>query len=106
MERAGSASGPRSRARARPSQSPGVNSSAASPTTSGIAPLDAAIWLDPDRPETIAAALRRLLGDRAGADALRARGRERVAAYSWRAAAEATARCYERALKTRRYAAR
>ena len=62
---------------------------------------DAAVWLDPQRPETIAGALRRLLGDPALAETLRARGRQRVAGFSWRAAAEATARCYERALASR-----
>ncbi len=60
-----------------------------------------AVWLDPQRPETIAGALRRVLGDPALAETLRARGRKRVAGFSWRAAAEATARCYERALASR-----
>jgi glycosyltransferase involved in cell wall biosynthesis len=63
---------------------------------------DAACWLDPDEPATVAAALRRVLGDEAEAARLRERGLARARRFSWEAAAEATAASYEAALSASR----
>ena len=58
---------------------------------------DAALLFDPARPEEIAAAIERLLGDRALADRLAAAGRQRAAAFTWERSAEMTLAAYERA---------
>jgi glycosyltransferase involved in cell wall biosynthesis len=59
---------------------------------------DAALLFDPSDPGAIAAALERLLGDRAEADRLRAAGRARAARFTWTRTAELTLASYERAL--------
>jgi glycosyltransferase involved in cell wall biosynthesis len=59
---------------------------------------DAALLFDPEDPRAIAAALERLLADRAGADRLRAAGRARAATFTWERTAELTAAAYARAL--------
>jgi glycosyltransferase involved in cell wall biosynthesis len=59
---------------------------------------DAALMFDPERPAEIAAAIERLLTDRAEAERLRVAGRERAARFSWKATARATLRTYERVL--------
>jgi glycosyltransferase involved in cell wall biosynthesis len=56
---------------------------------------DAASWLDPDEPASIARAIAATLAD---GDRLRAAGRERAARFSWATAARETAQVYERAL--------
>jgi glycosyltransferase involved in cell wall biosynthesis len=53
---------------------------------------DAAVFLDPGDPATIAHAITTALGD---ADRLRTAGRERAERFSWAAAARATAEVYE-----------
>ena len=53
---------------------------------------DAAVFLDPGDPATIAHAITAALGD---ADRLRTAGRERAERFSWAAAARATAEVYE-----------
>ncbi len=63
---------------------------------------DAALYLDPADPMSIAAAVLRLASGGAEAERLRLAGRARVAAFSWRAAARATAEAYQRAMLTRR----
>jgi glycosyltransferase involved in cell wall biosynthesis len=55
---------------------------------------DAAILVDPDEPEAIAAGIRRVLASPERAARLRARGLERAAGFSWRACAERTAAVY------------
>lgn len=55
---------------------------------------DAAILVDPFSTEEIAAGLRRLIGNEVLRKDLTRRGRDRAAAYSWQAAAEATWRVY------------
>ena len=62
---------------------------------------DAALWVDPRDPASTAAGLRRALAGGREIDELRAAGRDRAQRFSWRAAAEQTARVYERALATR-----
>lgn len=59
----------------------------------------AALYFDPRQPEQIAATLRQLLGDAAIAERLERLGRERVAAFSWSAAAVGTLASYGRALR-------
>jgi glycosyltransferase involved in cell wall biosynthesis len=59
---------------------------------------DAAVLFDPEDPRAIAAALRRLLEDRALAERLREAGRERAASFTWERCAELTAAAYARAL--------
>jgi len=59
---------------------------------------DAALLFDPERPAEIAAAIERLLTDRAEADRLREAGRRRAARFTWEATARETLRSYERAL--------
>ncbi len=54
---------------------------------------DAAVWLDPGDPPSIARAIAAALGD---AERLGVAGRERAARFSWAAAARATAEVYER----------
>jgi glycosyltransferase involved in cell wall biosynthesis len=63
---------------------------------------DAALFVDPDDPGTIAAAVNRLLAGGPQVEALRTAGRERAARFSWRAAAEATLAVYREAASTRR----
>jgi glycosyltransferase involved in cell wall biosynthesis len=58
---------------------------------------DAALMFDPNRPAELAAAVTRLLRDRAFADELAARGRGRAAEFTWRRAAEETLASFERA---------
>jgi len=62
---------------------------------------DAALLFDPNSQDEVTAALRRLLDDRALADRLVARGRERVAQYSWRRTGEASLAGYRRAMLAR-----
>jgi glycosyltransferase involved in cell wall biosynthesis len=59
---------------------------------------DAALLFDPTSAEAIAAAMSRLLSDRALADDLRQRGRRRAARFSWEATARGVLACYGRAL--------
>jgi glycosyltransferase involved in cell wall biosynthesis len=49
---------------------------------------DAALWFDPAAPESLAAALARLIDEPGLATALREAGRARAARFTWRAAAE------------------
>ena len=58
---------------------------------------DAALYVDPRRPEEIAAAIVRLAGDRDLAVRLAAAGRERAARFRWEDAAAATATVLRRA---------
>lgn len=58
---------------------------------------DAALWVDPHRPASTVAALRRALAGGPEIERLRAAGRERARRFSWRSAAEQTADVYERA---------
>ncbi|HEY3111755.1 MAG TPA: glycosyltransferase family 1 protein [Chloroflexota bacterium] len=55
---------------------------------------DAALVVEPE-PESLAAAIARILADPAGQDELRQRGLRRAAAYTWRRTAEQTAAAYE-----------
>ena len=57
---------------------------------------EAAHWLDPHDPATIATALRRLTTDTAERDRLVALGRARAQGYTWDATAEATIAVYHR----------
>ncbi|MGH3628802.1 MAG: glycosyltransferase family 1 protein, partial [Sciscionella sp.] len=59
---------------------------------------DAALHFDPGDPGAIAAAIQRLIEDRAVAARLALAGRQRAADFSWERAAEATLDCYRRAL--------
>jgi len=59
---------------------------------------DAALYFDPERPDAIAAAIRRLLRDRDEAERLRAAGALRAARFTWEATAAGTIAAYERAL--------
>jgi glycosyltransferase involved in cell wall biosynthesis len=59
---------------------------------------DAALTFDPMSEPAIAAAIERLIGDRAEAARLREAGRARAATFSWEAAARGTLDCYARAL--------
>ena len=59
---------------------------------------DAALLFDPERPEQIAAAIERLLGDPAEAARLREAGRARAARFTWARTADLTLASYERAL--------
>lgn len=63
---------------------------------------DAALRFDPRSVSAIAAAIERLLTDRAEADRLAAAGRERARSFTWAATAAGTLACYERALGARR----
>jgi glycosyltransferase involved in cell wall biosynthesis len=58
---------------------------------------DAALYFDPHRPPEIAAAIGRLLDDRALARELAARGEERQRQFTWRRTAEETLRSFARA---------
>jgi len=62
---------------------------------------DAALLFDPERQEEMTGAIRRLLEDRALADALVERGRERARAFTWRRTGEATLAGYRRAIEAR-----
>jgi glycosyltransferase involved in cell wall biosynthesis len=62
---------------------------------------DAALYFDPHRPEEIADAICRLLGDGDLAAALAAKGHARQALFTWRRAAELTLASYERARAVR-----
>lgn len=57
----------------------------------------AAVFFSPGEPDSIAAAIQRVLGDDALAERLRRDGATRAARYTWRGAAEATLASYERA---------
>jgi len=59
----------------------------------------AALLFDPDDAGSIAAAIERLLSDRAEAGRLREAGRRRAAEFTWARAAELTLASYERALR-------
>jgi glycosyltransferase involved in cell wall biosynthesis len=59
---------------------------------------EAALLFDPGDPAAIAAAIERLVGDRAEADRLRAAGRARAAMFTWARTAQHTLVSYERAL--------
>ncbi len=59
---------------------------------------DAALLVDPNDPEAIADALRRLIEDRALADALRQRGPRQAARFSWDRAAGETLDIYRRTI--------
>lgn len=61
----------------------------------------AALLFDPERQEEVTAAVRRLLEDGALAERLVARGRERVAAYTWKRTGEASLAGYRRAIAAR-----
>ena len=58
----------------------------------------AALLFDPCDPSAIAAALTRMLTDRAEAERLRAAGRRRAEAFTWERTAEETAASYRRAM--------
>jgi glycosyltransferase involved in cell wall biosynthesis len=62
---------------------------------------DAARYFDPYDVQDIAAALTELLGDRAEAAGLAARGRERERTFTWEAVARGTLASYERAWRER-----
>jgi glycosyltransferase involved in cell wall biosynthesis len=71
--------------------------------TSGRASLaevagDAALLFDPEDERAIAAAIERLVSDRALAERLSAKGRAQAARFSWEAAADGTVASYRRAL--------
>jgi glycosyltransferase involved in cell wall biosynthesis len=72
------------------------------PVLREVAGPNGAIWLDPDEPASVAAALRSALAGGPEVERLRAAGAERATRFSWRAAAERTAECYERALAAAR----
>ncbi len=60
---------------------------------------DAAVFFDPHDVASLATALNALLGDEEKRESLRKRGRERAAQFTWRRAAERTARVYEDLLR-------
>ena len=59
---------------------------------------ECAVFFDPLKPASIAAALERLLGDADESARLSAAGRVHAARFTWKATAEGTLRTYERAL--------
>jgi glycosyltransferase involved in cell wall biosynthesis len=59
---------------------------------------DAALVVDPESVDALAAGLARLLGDGAERDRLRALGRERAAGFRWERTAALTAEAYRRAM--------
>ena len=63
---------------------------------------DAALIFDPESEAAIAAAIERLIEDRAEAERLRAAGRKRAEKFSWAATADATLAVYERMLGSQR----
>jgi glycosyltransferase involved in cell wall biosynthesis len=60
----------------------------------------AALLFDPESAPSIAAAMRRILDDRATAERLRAAGRERAELFSWKSTAAQTLVSYDRALSS------
>jgi glycosyltransferase involved in cell wall biosynthesis len=62
---------------------------------------DAALYFAPDRPDEIAQAVERLLGEPELAAKLAKRGRDRQGAFTWTRAAEETLAVYERALRNK-----
>jgi glycosyltransferase involved in cell wall biosynthesis len=62
---------------------------------------DAALLFDPERQEEVDGAIRRLLEDRALAERLRARGRERAARFTWEQTGAASLAGYRRAMAHR-----
>jgi len=62
---------------------------------------DAALIFDAEDEAAIAAAIERLLGDRAEAERLRGAGREQAARFTWERTAELTVASYRRALEGR-----
>jgi glycosyltransferase involved in cell wall biosynthesis len=60
---------------------------------------DAADYVNPGKPEDLAAALQRLFSDREHAEELRARGLERVRAFRWERTAEEFAEVFEQLLE-------
>jgi glycosyltransferase involved in cell wall biosynthesis len=62
---------------------------------------DAALYFAPDRPDEIAQAVERLLGEPKLAAKLAKRGRDRQGAFTWTRAAEGTLAVYERALSSK-----
>ncbi|HSB62898.1 MAG TPA: glycosyltransferase family 1 protein [Thermoanaerobaculia bacterium] len=60
---------------------------------------DAAVYFDPTDAASIATVLTALLGDEEKRSLLRKRGRERAAQFTWRRAAERTAKIYEDVLR-------
>lgn len=62
---------------------------------------DAALTFDPERQEEIDAAIRRLLEDRALAERLAERGRERAASFTWKQTGTASLAGYRRAIAAR-----
>ena len=63
---------------------------------------DAGLLVDPDEPESIAAAVAKILSEPALAASLSARGRERARSFSWERCAALTRDAYELALEARR----
>jgi glycosyltransferase involved in cell wall biosynthesis len=63
---------------------------------------DAGLYFDPDSPESLLEALRRVTGDAALRTELRARGGRRLAAFSWDRTAELTAAAYRRVVQASR----
>jgi glycosyltransferase involved in cell wall biosynthesis len=59
---------------------------------------DAAAFFDPLDAGSIARVLQQLLGDEDARQRLSASGRAHAARFTWRATAEGTLRCYERAI--------
>ena len=62
---------------------------------------DAALLFDPENQEDLTAAIRRLLEDRALAERLVARGRERAAEFTWERTGAASLAGYRRAIEAR-----
>lgn len=62
---------------------------------------DAALLFDPENQEEVTAAIRRLLEDRALAERLVARGRERAAEFTWERTGAASLAGYRRAIEAR-----
>ena len=60
---------------------------------------DAAAPLDPEDPDSIAAAIERVTGDEALRERLRAAGLKRAASFTWKAAADSHRAIYARAAK-------
>ncbi len=65
---------------------------------------DAALLFDPERQEEVTGAIRQLLEDRALAQRLAARGRERAAEFTWRRTGVASLAGYREAMASRRAA--
>jgi glycosyltransferase involved in cell wall biosynthesis len=62
---------------------------------------EAALTFDPERQEELTAAIQRLLGDRALAERLAQRGRERAATFTWKQTGAASLEGYRRAIASR-----